>query len=373
MTTATDSIPLVDLRYQYDVVRDAVDAAIRATLDATAYIGGTAVQDFERSFAQYCGVTDCVGVANGTDAIELALRAVGIGHGDRVALPTNTFVATAEAVVRAGAEPVLVDCDPEHLLMSPAHLANVVRRHAPRAVVPVHLYGQIAPMPEILDVANTYGCVVIEDAAQAQGALHRNVGMGGWGLIAATSFYPGKNLGAFGDAGAVTTCNPDLAARVRLLANHGSSVRYRHDIVGMNSRLDTIQANVLNEKLRYLDAWNHMRATAAAFYTRALRGAEQVRTPLVAPGNEHVWHLYVIQVDDRDRILASLQREGIGAAVHYPIPLHLQPAFASLGHRVGDFPNAEAATARILSLPIFPGITTDQQSRVVDAVLRTVR
>lgn len=362
------SVPLVDLKVQYDQIRDEVHAAIDEVLEATAYIGGTAVSDFERAFATACGTTHCIGVANGTDAIELALRALGVGPGDRVLMPANTFIATAGAAARTGATPLFVDVDARSALMCPDQLRRAVRRLRPKVIVPVHLYGQIAPMAEIMDIAAEHGCAVVEDAAQSQGARQRGVPMGGWGSLTATSFYPGKNLGAFGDAGAVVTDDDDLAERVRLLANHGSKVRYQHEIVGMNSRLDALQAVVLRIKLERLEAWNKQRADAAAFYAEALGGDERIVLPTTAAGNDHVWHLYVIQLDERDRVLAALQAAGVGAAIHYPVPLHLTPAFAHLGGRRGEHPVAEAMAERILSLPLFPGITVDQQSRVAEAL-----
>lgn len=367
-----EPIPLVDLAWQYQVIRDQLLPAWHRTLDATAYIGGPSVSSFEAAFADYCGTEHCVGVANGTDAIELALLAAGIGVGDGVAMPANTFFATAEAVVRTGASPIFVDCDPDTLLMDPASLESVMASTAVRAVIPVHLYGQIAPMPVICEIAERHGAIVIEDGAQAQGARQHGAAMGTWGLAAATSFYPGKNLGAFGDAGAVVTNDAQMAARVRLLANHGSSVRYQHEAVGTNSRLDTLQADVLSAKLVHLDAWNDLRRHAAAYYDDALADVSAVTCPTVAAANHHVWHLYVIQVEMRDRVLDGLHEAGIGAGIHYPVPVHLQSALRHLGHRPGDFPCAEAAAVRLISLPLYPGITTAQQDRVIETLTTLV-
>ncbi|MGY1649751.1 DegT/DnrJ/EryC1/StrS family aminotransferase [Geodermatophilus sp. SYSU D01119] len=358
----TGPVPLVDLGVQRDRVAGEVAEGFARVLATTAFIGGPDVGAFEEEFAAATGRAHCVGVGNGTDALEFALRACGIGAGDGVALPANTFVASAEAVLRAGARPVPVDVDDEHLLLDPAALEAVAGEV--RAVLPVHLFGQMAPMAEIADVAARHGLVVVEDAAQAQGATHRGVPMGGWGTAAGTSFYPGKNLGAYGDAGAVTTDDDGIARTVRLLANHGSEVKYQHPVLGFNSRLDTLQAVVLRAKLRRLAEWNAERAAAAQRYAVLLDGVPGVRLPGVAPGNEHVWHLYVVRVPARDAVLADLDAAGIGAGVHYPVPVHLTGALAPGGHAVGDFPVAERAAGEILSLPIYPGITVAQQERV---------
>jgi dTDP-4-amino-4,6-dideoxygalactose transaminase len=384
MTVAANTIPLVDLATQHRQIAAEVEDRLRRVMESGAFVDGPDVRAFEQEFAELCGVAHCVGVANGTDAIELALRAGGIQPGDKVAIPANTFVATAEAVVRAGATPVLLDVDPRHLLMDPARLSEALTDPAVRGVIPVHLYGQMAPMEEITRAARSQGCLLVEDAAQCQGATQLGDGPGVWGDLAATSFYPGKNLGAYGDAGAVVTSSPDLARHVRLLGNHGSEVRYRHEVVGWNSRLDTLQAVVLRAKLSRLAAWNAERRVAAARYTERLRSVETVGLPTAVAGNEHVWHLYVVripqrdgipqrdQILQRDKVLERLHSAGIGAGVHYPVPVHLQPAFRSLGHREGAFPVAERAAHEILSLPLFPGITEAQQDQVVDELLRAL-
>jgi dTDP-4-amino-4,6-dideoxygalactose transaminase len=358
MTVAANTIPLVDLAVQHRQIADEVEDRLRRVMESGAFVDGPDVRAFEQEFAELCGVAHCVGVANGTDAIELALRAGGIQPGDKVAIPANTFVATAEAVVRAGATPVLVDVDPRHLLMDPARLSEALTDPAVRGVIP--------------RAARSQGCLLVEDAAQCQGATQLGDGPGVWGDLAATSFYPGKNLGAYGDAGAVVTSSPDLARHVRLLGNHGSEVRYHHEVVGWNSRLDTLQAVVLRAKLSRLAAWNAERRVAAARYTERLRSLETVGLPTAVAGNEHVWHLYVIRVPERDKVLEQLHSAGIGAGVHYPVPVHLQPAFRSLGHREGAFPVAERAAREILSLPLFPGITEAQQDQVVDELLRAL-
>ena len=358
----TGRVPLVDLGIQRDRIADEVAEGFARVLAATAFVQGPDVAAFEEEFAAFTGRAHCVGLGNGTDALEFALRAAGVLPGDRVAVPANTFVASAEAVARAGATPVLVDVDDEHLLLDPSALEEVAG--SCRAVLPVHLFGQMAPMARIAEVAERHDLLVVEDAAQSQGATHREVPMGGWGIAAGTSFYPGKNLGAYGDAGAVTTDDPEVGRRVRLLANHGSEVKYEHPVLGFNSRLDTLQAVVLRAKLRRLAGWNAERVAAAERYADLLGDVSGIRLPEVAPGNEHVWHLYVVRVAHRDAVLADLDAAGIGAGIHYPVPAHLTGAFGGLPHGPGDFPVAERAAGEILSLPLFPGITPAQQERV---------
>jgi dTDP-4-amino-4,6-dideoxygalactose transaminase len=363
-------VPLVDLGIQRDRIATEVADGFTRVMAATAFIQGPDVAAFEEEYAAYTGRAHCVGLGNGTDALEFALRAAGIGVGDGVAVPANTFIASAEAVLRIGATPVLVDVDDEYLLLDPEALEEVAPRC--RAVLPVHLFGQMAPMARIRGVADRHGLTVVEDAAQAQGATHQGVAVGGWGTAAGTSFYPGKNLGAFGDAGGVTTDDPEVARRVRLLANHGSEVKYQHPVLGFNSRLDTLQAVVLRAKLTRLDAWNDERREAADRYAALLAGIPGVRLPRVAPGNEHVWHLYVVRVADRDAVLARMNGAGIGAGIHYPVPVHATGAFADSGYRPGDFPVTERAAQEILSLPMFPGITPAQQERVAEVLAAAV-
>jgi dTDP-4-amino-4,6-dideoxygalactose transaminase len=355
----------VDLALQHSEIADEVREGWDALLESKAFVLGPPVAEFEVAFARYSGVSRCTGVANGTDALELALRALGVGPGDEVVLPANTFIATALAVARAGATPVLVDCDPRTLLMDTDAASERMGRQT-KAFLPVHLFGQMAPV-ERLSVADV---PVVEDAAQSQGARRHGRPSGSVGAIAATSFYPGKNLGAYGDAGAVLTDDEALAVRVKALRNYGSEEKYDHPETGFNSRLDALQAVVLSAKLRRLDAWNDQRRVAAARYGELLAGVEQVRAPVTLEGNEHVWHLYVVRVPERDDVLERLNADGIGAGIHYPRPIHLQGAFADLGHREGDFPEAERAASEILSLPMYPGISADQQEQVVEALRR---
>lgn len=368
MTDST-GVPFVDLRIQHEQIAEEVAAGFERVLAEGSYILGPAVDAFERAFAAYSGVPHAVGVGNGTDAIELALRAAGLRPGGEVIVPANTFIATAEAVARAGGRVVLADCDDDFLLDPAAAAAAITPATA--AVIGVHLYGQAAPMARLRAVTGE-GVILVEDAAQAQGARRDGVRAGGLGDVAATSFYPGKNLGGYGDGGAVLTASDPIAARVRALRNHGGIVRYEHEEVGANSRLDSLQAVVLSAKLARLDAWNDERRAAAARYDALLSDVPDIVVPRVVPGNEHVFHLYVIRSPRRDELLDRLAAAGIGAGIHYPAPLHLTPAFAELGLRRGAFPVAERIAGEILSLPMFPGITAEQQERVV-AVLAGAR
>ncbi len=364
-------VPLVDLGAQQREIDDEVWAGLKDVFSRTAFVGAPEVTAFEGEYAQFVGAQHCVGAANGTDALEMAMRAVGVSAGSEVVLPANTFIATAEAVARIGAVPVLVDVDPVHLLMdADAAAAAVTSRTS--AIVPVHLFGQMPDMERIEAVATRHGIPLIEDAAQAQGASRNGRAAGAVGTIAATSFYPGKNLGAAGDAGAVTTNDAALAATVRAMGAHGSERKYVHDILGFNSRLDTVQAVVLSAKLRRLAGWNELRRQAADRYREMLAGIDGVRVPFADTGNVHIWHLYVVQVEDRDRVLADIQAEGVGAGIHYPTPVHLTGAFADLKLDRGAFPVAESACDRILSLPMYPHLTVDQQEHVVATLRKAV-
>lgn len=366
------NVPFLDLAAQQAEVVDEVLPVWQRQLESAGFIGGAEVDAFEREYAEYIGVAHVVGVSNGTDALELAYRAMGIGPGDEVIMPANTFIATAEAVSRIGAVPVFVDVDDEHLLMDPDAVEAAITART-RAVVPVHLFGQTAPVERILPIVQKHDLVLIEDAAQSQGASSAAGRAGALGRIAATSFYPGKNLGAAGDAGAVMTDDADAAALIRNIAAHGSSVKYVHDHIGMNARLDAVQATVLRAKLRRLDAWNTARRAAAARYADLLGDVEGVRPPSIRSGNEDVWHLYVVRVQERDRVMAALGEAGIGAGIHYPTIVPLTEAYSGLGRRAGEFPVAEAAAASILSLPMFPHLTAQQQEAVAEALRTAVR
>ncbi|WP_315772740.1 DegT/DnrJ/EryC1/StrS family aminotransferase [Rhodococcoides kroppenstedtii] len=363
------TVPFVDLRAQQAEIHDEIVPALEDLLRSAAFVGGPAVARFERDYAAFVGVDHCVGVGNGTDAVELALRGVGVGPGDEVILPANTFVATAEAVSRIGADPVLVDVDPASLLLDPDAAARAVTERT-AAIVPVHLYGQTAPMDEILAVADAHGLAVVEDAAQSQGATRNGRSAGSFGRAAATSFYPGKNLGAAGDAGAVLTSDPEVAQRIRVLAAHGSARRYEHEVIGLNSRLDALQAVVLSAKLARLEKWNRARQDAAGRYAALLGDLDFLELPSSQPGNDDVWHLHVVRTDRRDELATALTDAGIGTGIHYPTPIHLTRAYRGLGLGPGSFPVAERAAGRILSLPMYPHLTADQQERVAEVVRR---
>jgi dTDP-4-amino-4,6-dideoxygalactose transaminase len=365
-------VPFVDLQQQQREIDGEVWPQMRQVFDDTSFIGGQPVSEFEREYAGFVGAGHCVGVGNGTDALELAMRAAGVSAGAEVILPANTFIATAEAVLRIGARPVLVDVDDQHLLMDPDAVADVLTERT-KAIVPVHLYGQVAPVERIIPLADAVGAVVIEDAAQSQGATRFGRHAGSLGTVAATSFYPGKNLGAAGDAGAVTTDDPSIAASVRMRGAHGSRTKYDHEVVGFNSRLDTLQAVVLRSKLVRLPRWNEMRRAAAERYAELLSDIPGLKLPGTADGNSPVWHLYVIRTADRDALAQRLGDAGIGTGIHYPTPLHRTRALAGLFKESGGFPVSEAAADSMLSLPMFPHITPDQQQYVAEVIRDAVR
>ena len=366
-------VPLVDLAAEHAEVADEVRAGWDRVLASATFLHGTEADRFELAFARFCGVGGCVGVASGSDALELALRAAGVGAGDEVIVPAATFVATALAVLRAGARPVLVDVDPGTALIAPGAVAERLTART-RAVVGVDLYGQLAPFDQLAAAvgAATSGVTLVEDAAQAHGATRSGRGVASLADVAATSFYPTKNLGAYGHAGAVLSNRPEIVERVRTLGGYGSDRRYHHPLAGWNSEIDELQAVVLNAKLAGLDDRNARRQAAAARYDALLADEPLVARPVVLDGNQHVWHLYVVRVPGRDGVVDRIRREGIGAAVHYPVPLHLHGALAHLGHRAGDFPVAEALSASVVSLPLYPQITPSQQEHVVAGLSRAL-
>lgn len=363
------AIPLVDLAASHAAVADEIADGWSAVLERTSFIAGPQIAAFEDEFARFTGTRHCVGMGNGTDAIEIALRALGVQPGDECILPTNSFIATAEAVVRAGAKPVLVDCADDGTYLIDVDAVQAALTTRTRVIIPVHLYGQMAPVERLLALAKAAGVWIVEDAAQSQGAKREGAGIGSLGHAAATSFYPGKNLGAYGDAGAVLTNSDDLATRMRLIKDHGSPRKYEHEVIGLNSRLDTLQAVVLSAKLRRLDEWNSARRAAAERYQQLLADAADVIRPAVLDGNDHVWHLYVVRIPDRDRVLKELHAAVIGAGVHYPVPIHLTEAFADPMYSTGAFPVAERVAGELLSLPLFPEITPSQQEHVVSVLL----
>jgi dTDP-4-amino-4,6-dideoxygalactose transaminase len=364
-------IPLVDLRAQYDAIRPEIDRAIHAVLERGQFILGPEGEALEREVAAYCGTTHAVAVASGTDALELALRACGIGPGDEVLTTAYSFVAPAEAILAAGAVPVFVDIEQATFTLDPAAIAAHVTPHT-KAIVPVHLYGHPCEMEELLRLAPTHGLSVIEDCAQAIGARDRGQRVGSFGRAAALSFYPSKNLGALGDGGMVLTNDPAVAEQVRLLRDHGSRERYHHVVIGTNSRLDELQAAVLRVKLRYLDQWNAARRRLARGYEAAFRrhGLNHVGLPVERPGCEHVFHLYTIRAPKRDHAQAALAAEGIAAQVAYPSILPAQPALAAHRGRGGPWPHAEQAARAVLSLPMYPELSPEQLEQIVACLAR---
>lgn len=367
----TEPVAFVDLAAMHDEVAAEIADGFSRVLRSCAFAGGPDIGLFEQEFAAASAMRHCVGVANGTDAIELALRALGVGPGDEVVVPANTFVATVEAVLRSGAQVVLADVDPDTLLVDVESMGRAI---GPRtaALVPVHLYGQMAAVEQTQAIAARHGLVVVEDAAQAQGATRFGHGIGHGSAAATTSFYPGKNLGAYGDAGAVVTDDGELAGAIRMLGNHGSRQKYVHETLGFNSRLDTLQAVVLRAKLPRLQGWNERRRQAAQRYLEAFEGTP-VRCLRIAEGNVAVWHLFVVRVDSRvrDDVLLALEAARIGAGIHYPLPVHRHQAYSHLGVG-GDFPVSEGAASQMLSLPMHPALTAAQQDRVVETVLGVV-
>lgn len=361
----TDNIPFLDLGAVFASARDEIADAMTRVLDSGWYILGNEVTSFEAAYADYCRAKACVGVANGLDALELALLAMGVGEGDEVIVPSNTYIATWLAVSHVGAVPVPVEPDATYNI-DPARIEAAITSRT-KVILPVHLYGQAADMTAILDIARRHGLRVLEDGAQAHGARHDGVRLGAHGDAVAWSFYPGKNLGAMGDGGAVTTNDPEIADRLRVLRNYGSRVKYHNEVVGFNSRLDELQAAILAVRLNRLDAENAQRSRIAAIYDRGLKDSGLV-LPSVATGSESVWHLYVVRTDDRDGLATFLREQGIATMIHYPIPPHLQPAYADLGIGEGSLPISEAIHREVLSLPIGPTTTEEQAQRVVDAV-----
>ena len=365
------TIPFVDLRAQYQAHKSELDTAIASVVADCAFIGGSNnkyVRGFEQAFASWLGVDDFISCANGTDAIEILLQAAGIGPGDEVIVPALTWISTSEAVTTAGATPVFVDVDPATANIEPAGIEHALTPRT-KAIIAVHLYGQPADMDAIMAIADQHDLFVLEDSAQAHGARYAGRRAGTIGHAASFSFYPGKNLGAYGDAGGMYAKDPQIAERARMIANHGQQRKHEHMFEGRNSRMDGIQAAVLSCKLGYLDDWVAARQQAAADYDRALAQAvPAIGRPAVASGCQHAYHLYVVRLSGRDALAAHLAGKGIGCGVHYPTPLPLLPAYRRMGHAAGDFPVAEQTCASILSLPIFPELTTEQVESVVAEV-----
>jgi dTDP-4-amino-4,6-dideoxygalactose transaminase len=360
-------IPYLDLQAQYRSIKDEIDSAVLRVLDSTQYILGEEVAAFEREFAGYCQASQAIGVNSGTSALHLALLAAGIGPGDEVITVPFTFVATVSAICYTGATPVFVDIEPDYFTMDPSKVEAAITPKT-KAIMPVHLYGQPADMDPIAEIARRRGLIVIEDAAQAHGSEYHGRRCGSIAEIAGFSFYPGKNLGAYGEGGAVTTTRADWAATCRTLRDWGQEKRYEHRLKGFNYRMDGIQGAILRVKLRHLEAWTERRRQVAEWYAAAL-DPDTVRLPKARPGVRHVYHVYVVRADDRDRLRDVLGGQGIQTGIHYPIPIHLQPAHADLGYHAGDFPVAEQVAREVLSLPIFPEMTRDQVQTVAAAVM----
>ncbi len=359
-------IPFLDVKAAYAELRDELDAAYRRVMDSGWYILGEEVEAFEREFAAYCGVKHCIGVANGLDALHLILRAAGIGEGDEVIVPSNTYIATWLAVTQAGARPVPVEPDERTCNLDPNRIEAAITPRT-RAIMPVHLYGQPAEMAAINDVARAHGLLVFEDAAQAHGGCERGRRAGALGDAAGFSFYPGKNLGAYGDAGAVTTDDDDLADKIQVLRNYGSRVKYFNETLGFNSRLDPLQAAMLRVKLPRLDAWNARRRAIAARYLRGLAEVRDLVLPQVAAGIEAAWHLFVVRHPQRDALQQHLTARSIGTLIHYPVPPHRSEAYRASG-AWGEFPLADAIAGSALSLPMGPHMSDDHTDAVIEAV-----
>ena len=368
-------IPPVDLTRQYELIKSEADSAVLDLLSSGRYIGGEAVATFEREFANYIGVGECVSCNSGTDALFLALKALNIGAGDEVITTSFSFFATAETITRVGATPIFIDLD---LATFNLNLARIERAITPRtkAIMPVHLFGQPVDMTRLMAIAKKHQLYVIEDCAQAAGAAWADKKIGSVGDVGCFSFFPTKNLGACGDGGAVTTNNTAIAKQMRIFKEHGSPSRYRHDFVGINSRIDALQAVILSVKLPYLDYWNQQRKQAAQYYQELLQHVEAIELPQALPEGNSVWNQYTVrieqqaisQADGRDLLQQKLRARGVISMIYYPIPLHLQPVYEDLGYEKGQLPKVEQAAREVLSLPMFPGISSEQQERVVDAL-----
>lgn len=361
------SVPFIDFKEQNRLIKDEVDAGFKKVFEKGDYILGEQAKLFEESFAKFCEVQYGAGVNSGTDALHLALAALDIKEGDEVILPTHTFIATALCVSFCRAKPVFVDVEPDTYNIDPKAFEVAITKKT-KAVIPVHIYGQPANMDEIINIARKHGIKIVEDAAQAHGSRYKGKRAGSMGDVACFSFYPTKSLGACGDAGMIVTKDKAIYDKVLMLRDYGRYGRYEHKIKGTNSRLDTLQAVILNAKLKHLDAWNQMRAQNAAYYVKLLQPLKGVVTPITKEGRTHVFQTFALRVANRDRVVESMKAKGIGVLIHYPIPLHLQEAYAELGYKKGDFPVAESVAADVMSLPMFPHMTHEQIEAVVVAL-----
>jgi dTDP-4-amino-4,6-dideoxygalactose transaminase len=360
-------VPFLDLKAQYAAIKDEIHDAVGEVMENAAFAGGPYVARFEQAFAQFCGCKHAVGVGNGTDALWLSLLTLGIGPGDEVITVPNTFIATAEAITYCGAKPVFVDVEEKTFNMNPALLEAAITPRT-KAVIPVHLFGQTADMDPILVIARAHGLYVVEDACQAHGAEYKDRKAGAMGDTGCFSFYPGKNLGAYGEAGAVVTNDDALAEKIKMFRDHGQSKKYYHGVIGWNARMDGIQGAVLSVKLKYLAGWNESRRAHAREYTRLLSPVTGVIEPREADYARHVFHIYAIRIKQRDRLLTHLAEKGISCGIHYPVPIHLQDAYRFLGLEAGSFPVAEKCAEEFLSLPMYPELTSDQIHRVANEI-----
>jgi dTDP-4-amino-4,6-dideoxygalactose transaminase len=366
------NVPFLDLKSQYHALKDEIHVAIDEVMEKTAFAGGPFVAAFEKEFAQFCECKHAVGVGNGTDALWLSLLALGVGPGDEVITVPNTFIATAEAVTYCGAKPVFVDVDEKTYTMDPARLKAAITPRT-RAIIPVHLFGQPADMDPILAVAKAHGLPVVEDACQAHGAQYKGRKAGSLGVTGCFSFYPGKNLGAYGEAGAVVTNDDALADKMKMFRDHGQSKKYYHGIIGWNARMDGIQGAILSVKLKRLAAWNDSRRAHAQEYNRLLASLPGVITPMEAGYAKHIYHIYAIRVKERDRIMAALAEKGVSCGIHYPVPVHLQDAYGFLGLSEGSFPVSERCASEYLSLPMYPELTSGQIAYVAQTLASILR
>jgi dTDP-4-amino-4,6-dideoxygalactose transaminase len=370
-------VPFMDLKRQYELIKDDVDLAIKKTFDSCAFVAGERVKELEQNFAAFCGVKHAVGISSGTSAIYVALKALDIGRHDAVVTVPFTFIATAEAVSLSGAKPIFVDIDEESYTILPARIEEYFKKECEwnekkkslvdkerkvriKAILPVHLYGQMADMDEIDKIARKYGLAVIEDSAQAHGSTYKGRMSGTIGQCGAFSFYPSKNLGAYGQGGMVTTNDDAIAEKVRMLIDHGQKERYHHSFEGWNFKMDGFQASIINAKLEYLNDWNEDRRQNAAYYNQLLKDVPGLQTPVEKADRKHMYHLYVVRVGDREHFQSFLHNAGIGTSIHYPIPLHLQEAYKPLSYKAGSFPVSEKTAAQVVSLPMFPELTKQE-------------
>jgi dTDP-4-amino-4,6-dideoxygalactose transaminase len=362
-------IPFVDLKAQYNLLKNEIDSAIQSVVDETAFIRGKYVEEFENNFAAELGVKHCIGVANGTDAIYIILKMLNIKEGDEVITVANSWISTSETISQTGARPIFVDIEPDYFTINPDLIEQAINPRT-KAIIPVHLYGQPADMNKILSLCDKYKLYLIEDCAQAHFVEYEGRKVGTFGIASSFSFYPGKNLGAYGDAGAIITNNDDLANKMRMYSNHGALVKHNHLIEGINSRLDGLQASVLNVKLKYIYQWNQERLDNALFYNELLKNLIEIKTPVIRNNSKHIFHIYCIRTEKRDELKKYLADNGIESAIHYPVALPNMPAYRYLNYKPTDFPISSDYQSRILSLPMYPELSNQQIRNVVDVIKR---